>query len=93
LKDMGAGLCAVTEMAIAPEVILGMVGWNLGWIRKILIIYFGPKYKILKLLKPMTANGRWIASLKDILSLFAFNDYLEFFNMLTTNFFLFQVSF
>ena len=26
LKDMGAGLCAVTEMAIAPEVILGMVG-------------------------------------------------------------------
>ena len=25
LKDMGAGLCAVTEMAIAPEVILGMV--------------------------------------------------------------------
>ena len=26
LKDMGAGLCAVTEMSIAPEVILGMVG-------------------------------------------------------------------
>lgn len=26
LKDMGAGLCAVTEMTIAPEVILGMVG-------------------------------------------------------------------
>ena len=26
LKDMGTGLCAVTEMAIAPEVILGMVG-------------------------------------------------------------------
>ena len=25
LKDIGAGLCAVTEMAIAPEVILGMV--------------------------------------------------------------------
>ena len=25
LKDMGAGLCAVTEMTIAPEVILGMV--------------------------------------------------------------------
>lgn len=25
LKDMGAGLCAVTEMSIAPEVILGMV--------------------------------------------------------------------
>lgn len=25
LKDMGAGLCAVTEMALAPEVILGMV--------------------------------------------------------------------
>ncbi len=26
LKDMGTGLCAVTEMSIAPEVILGMVG-------------------------------------------------------------------
>lgn len=26
LKDMGAGICAVTEMATAPEVILGMVG-------------------------------------------------------------------
>ena len=26
LKDMGAGLCAVTEMSIEPEVILGMVG-------------------------------------------------------------------
>ena len=26
LKDMGTGLCAVTEMAISPEVILGMVG-------------------------------------------------------------------
>ena len=26
LKDMGVGLCAVTEMSIAPEVILGMVG-------------------------------------------------------------------
>ena len=26
LKDMGMGLCAVTEMSIAPEVILGMVG-------------------------------------------------------------------
>jgi len=26
LKDMGMGLCAVTEMTIAPEVILGMVG-------------------------------------------------------------------
>ena len=26
LKDMGAGLCAVTEMATASEVILGMVG-------------------------------------------------------------------
>ena len=26
LKDMGAGLCAVTEMAVAPEVILEMVG-------------------------------------------------------------------
>ncbi len=26
LKDMGAGLCAVTEMSIASEVILGMVG-------------------------------------------------------------------
>lgn len=25
LKDMGTGLCAVTEMSIAPEVILGMV--------------------------------------------------------------------
>ena len=25
LKDMGAGLCAVTEMSIAPEVILGLV--------------------------------------------------------------------
>ena len=25
LKDMGTGLCAVTEMAIAPEVILGLV--------------------------------------------------------------------
>ena len=25
LKDMGAGLCAVTEMAIAPEVILGLL--------------------------------------------------------------------
>ena len=25
LKDMGVGLCAVTEMSIAPEVILGMV--------------------------------------------------------------------
>ena len=25
LKDMGAGLCAVTEMAIAPEVILGIL--------------------------------------------------------------------
>ena len=25
LKDIGAGLCAVTEMTIAPEVILGMV--------------------------------------------------------------------
>ena len=25
LKDIGAGLCAVTEMAIAPDVILGMV--------------------------------------------------------------------
>lgn len=25
LKDMGAGLCAVTEMSIAPEMILGMV--------------------------------------------------------------------
>ena len=26
VKDMGAGLCAVTEMSIAPEMILGMVG-------------------------------------------------------------------
>lgn len=26
LKDIGAGLCAVTEMTIAPEVIFGMVG-------------------------------------------------------------------
>ena len=26
LKDIGAGLCAVTEMTIAPEVVLGMVG-------------------------------------------------------------------
>ncbi len=26
LKDIGAGLCAVTEMSIEPEVILGMVG-------------------------------------------------------------------
>ena len=26
LKDMGAGLCAITEMSIEPEVILGMVG-------------------------------------------------------------------
>ena len=26
LKDMGIGLCTVTEMSIAPEVILGMVG-------------------------------------------------------------------
>ena len=26
LKDMGTGLCAVTEMSIAPKVILGMVG-------------------------------------------------------------------
>lgn len=26
LKDMGTGLCAVTEMTMAPEVILGMVG-------------------------------------------------------------------
>ena len=25
LKDMGAGLCAITEMSIAPEVILGLV--------------------------------------------------------------------
>ena len=25
LKDIGAGLCVVTEMTIAPEVILGMV--------------------------------------------------------------------
>jgi hypothetical protein len=25
LKDMGIGLCAVTEMSIAPEVILGLV--------------------------------------------------------------------
>ena len=25
LKDIGAGLCAVTEMTMAPEVILGMV--------------------------------------------------------------------
>ena len=25
LKDMGAGLCAVTEMAIAPEIILGLL--------------------------------------------------------------------
>ena len=25
LKDIGAGLCAVTEMTIAPEAILGMV--------------------------------------------------------------------
>lgn len=25
LKDMGTGLCAVTEMSIAPEIILGMV--------------------------------------------------------------------
>lgn len=28
LKDMGTGLCAVTEMSIAPKVILGMVGEN-----------------------------------------------------------------
>jgi len=26
LKDIGAGLCAVTEMAAAPDVIFGMVG-------------------------------------------------------------------
>ena len=25
LKDMGAGLCAVKEMLVAPEVILGLV--------------------------------------------------------------------
>jgi hypothetical protein len=25
VKDMGAGLCAVTEMAVAPETILGMM--------------------------------------------------------------------
>ena len=26
LKDIGTGLCAVTEMAIVPEMVLGMVG-------------------------------------------------------------------
>ena len=28
LKDMGTGLCAVTEMSIEPEVILGLVKWE-----------------------------------------------------------------
>ena len=28
LKDMGAGLCAVTRMQASPEAVLGLLKWN-----------------------------------------------------------------
>ena len=39
---IGAGLCAVTEMTIAPEVILGMVRWKWIFVLMLSFWYFFP---------------------------------------------------
>jgi len=41
--NIGAGLCAVTEMAIAPEVILGMVKWKWIFVLMLSFWYFFPR--------------------------------------------------